>query len=145
MFVYIFIYEGTTFFNTSFFIMKLYSSCIIKFYNHGDELLHHSWKVPKFQFQHNKYSPCNEKGQSTSFLKVVFMEEPLLVASWDVQVLCPILYQSHNHASMNNFRPLKINDLIVSCYKLIDVKVHLHKLLKEVYYEINSCFHYLTP
>ncbi len=139
-----FIYEGITFLNTSFFIMKLYSSCIVKFSNHGDELFHHSWKVPKFQFQHNKCSPCNEKEQSTSFLKVVFMEEPLL-ASWDVQMVCPILYQFHNHASMNDFRPLKINDLIVNCYKLIHVKVYLHELLKEVYCEISSCFHYLTP
>ncbi len=76
---------------------------MVKFSNHGDELLHHSWKVPQFQVQHNKRSPCNEKEQSTSFLKVVFMEEPLLVASWDVQVVCPILYQFHNHACMNDF------------------------------------------
>lgn len=125
--------------------MKLHSSCIVKFSNHGDKLFHHSWKAPQLQVQYNKCSPWNEKDQSTSFLKVVFMEEPLLLAYGDVQTVCPILYQFHNHASTNYFQPLKINDLVINDYKLVHVKVHLHKLLKGVYYEISSCVHYIIP
>jgi hypothetical protein len=83
--------------------MKLHSSCIVKFSNHGDELLHHSWEVPQLQVQYNKCSPWNEKDKSTSFLKVIFMEELVLVSYGDVQMVCPILYQFHNHASMNDF------------------------------------------